>query len=473
MTGAAVELHPLSFGADGRGRLFVTGGQLVRGVLHTGVDDIRDFIDHPVCRSLIDDELLTAARFLDNGHDLGYPLAIGHPLMPRITYPFEWTGPMLRDAALCFLTVAERAAQNGFLLIDAHPWNVVFQGPNPQVVDYGAFRRFVDAKSGVVRSFHPGDCFLRCFLGPLEVMATGHSSLARAFFLKHLRFSDRTLPPFVTRRTLRSALRRWVVNLLPTAAKKTARKIRDKAAPATIPASEEAILRTCRMLRSKVDALPFPPGQSSWTYYHDDAMIANPDSRKAASAVAKLPIVRDVVARLAPDSVTDLGCNRGFHSIDIARNGIPVVAIDSDDRCISDLYEHAKRMRLPITPVVMSVLRPSPTPALPSGHLVSVSSRLSGELTLVLAIMHHLVLSQGCDFLMLTDILGMYSKRWVLLEYVTPQDATLKRWKSNIPEWYNEESLALALSRRFKIREVIPTVVETRKLYLLEMIRHG
>jgi hypothetical protein len=130
-------------------------------------------------------------------------------------------------------------------------------------------------------------------------------------------------------------------------------------------------------------------------------------------------------------------------------------------------------LNLPLMPVVMSVLRPTPTPALSSGGLVSVERRLAGELVLALGIIQDLILSQQCDFLMLAELLTLYSRRFVVLEFISPEDPLLRRWRGRLPAWYTEDGLRGALGRRFRILRTVPSVGDSRTLMLLEKLHYG
>src|SRR5262245_40324255 len=52
-----------------------------------------------------------------------------------VSYPYEWSFGMLRDAALLTLDVQIEAAAAGFTLRDASAFNVLFQGSRPILID--------------------------------------------------------------------------------------------------------------------------------------------------------------------------------------------------------------------------------------------------------------------------------------------------------------------------------------------------
>ena len=59
----------------------------------------------------------------------------GHDRLPFVSVPAEWSAAMLAQAALHTLDVNEELIENGFILKDATPANVLFDGTTPVFVD--------------------------------------------------------------------------------------------------------------------------------------------------------------------------------------------------------------------------------------------------------------------------------------------------------------------------------------------------
>ena len=89
-----------------------------------------------------------------------------HPRVPFVSYPFEWTFSMLKDAALLQLDLTRAALADGVSLKDATPYNVQFIGARPQFIDAGSFevRRKGDPWYGYKQ-------FCEMFLYPLMLQA--------------------------------------------------------------------------------------------------------------------------------------------------------------------------------------------------------------------------------------------------------------------------------------------------------------
>ena len=99
--------------------------------------------------------------------------ALRHQRVPVISYPFEWTFEMLRDAALLQLEVTRRALTEGFITKDATSFNVQFDGARPVFIDVGSFERPPPGEPW------PGyRQFCQLFLNPLVVYGEGEGVTA-------------------------------------------------------------------------------------------------------------------------------------------------------------------------------------------------------------------------------------------------------------------------------------------------------
>ena len=61
----------------------------------------------------------------------GWAGVIEHDPIPFITYPYEWTFSMLKQAALLQLELIEKSLENGWTMKDATPYNIQWIGSKP------------------------------------------------------------------------------------------------------------------------------------------------------------------------------------------------------------------------------------------------------------------------------------------------------------------------------------------------------
>jgi hypothetical protein len=89
-----------------------------------------------------------------------------HPRLPLITYPYEWTFSMLKDAALLQLDLLKDALADGITIKDATPFNIQFVSGKPIFIDVGSFEEYQGGEPWIgYRQF------TRQFLFPLMLRA--------------------------------------------------------------------------------------------------------------------------------------------------------------------------------------------------------------------------------------------------------------------------------------------------------------
>src|SRR6185312_3853568 len=76
---------------------------------------------------------------IETESDQNKALLIRHPRIFFPSYPWEWSPAQWRAAARLTLELCEEAVANGYLLKDATPLNVLFDGPRPVFVDVLSF----------------------------------------------------------------------------------------------------------------------------------------------------------------------------------------------------------------------------------------------------------------------------------------------------------------------------------------------
>ena len=90
---------------------------------------------------------------------------VEHEPLPVVSYPFEWPIGMLLDAAKAELRLARAALLDGYVTIDATPFNVQFVGAKPVHIDIGSFETYVGGNSWIAYRQ-----FCRTFLYPILLL---------------------------------------------------------------------------------------------------------------------------------------------------------------------------------------------------------------------------------------------------------------------------------------------------------------
>lgn len=392
----------------------------------------------------------------------GYDLVLKHQTVPFFSYPYEWVPQMLKDAALMVCDLMAELHTMSIELQDTHPYNLTFgDGCRPIWTDFGSLQPVGSVSNQGLLS---GLIFW--YLYPLYASAhqrTGHD--IRRLFRCHSGDSDflqqmvHMLPPF---RRLQCSLE--FVSLLHCQrySRRLVALLRQFQRRFQAQQTFRDALDTIRRSIKEVE-IPMPP--SEWSGYHDDYYADGvPNFQPVPEWSKKERNVHRLLQILRPDSMLDIGTNRGWYSQLAARQGVSVVAMDRDETSIALLYRDVAGTNLPILPLIVDFVRPLPVNIFER----SVSDRLRCDLVLALALVHHLVFKEEWHprFEVIAKQLAGYTNKWLLVEFVPRDDMYVQHWYSDRFDWYSLENFIAALSRFFSKIEVLDSSPTPRKLVL-------
>ncbi len=141
-----------------------------------------------------------------------------------------------------------------------------------------------------------------------------------------------------------------------------------------------------------------------------------------AAENAKKRLTTDFLGRARPSTVLDLGCNTGDFSRIAAEAGARVLAIDSDHDSIDLLYRQGRQASVGILPLVVDLANPSPAVGYRNHERDAFLARAEADCVLALALVHHLLVTANLSLAMIRDLLASLTRRWLVLEFIPPQD---------------------------------------------------
>lgn len=360
----------------------------------------------------------------------GFDLVVECERVPIVSYPMEWPTAMVQEAAATIARLGLALAARGLSLLDAHPWNVLFDGSRAVFIDLGSI-----GPGGPVAGEWMAE-FRRHLIVPLilrrahlhgladDVLRTHRTEGAKAFW--NSRFLRPWLPPgFVRLSRLR----------------------------ADPPAYFQALLRY-------VERLPQGAGRSPWSDYEQSrgARVDEPGTYGP-----KQQTVDALLGRIEPGLMLDLGANAGWYSELAVRHGHRVIAVDTDDWTLSFLYKKAKAQALPILPLRLDVMWPTGSHGMALGYQ-DAYTRLRADTTMVLALLHHLAGPQRVSFEMFAHVLHLLSRRAAIVEFIPREDAHIASWALAREPWYEQETFVRAMRPYFPEVEVVPSSPAPRRL---------
>jgi SAM-dependent methyltransferase len=460
----AARLEPGSF-RDPVSRVLVTGEGVFRALTRQGLADWEALAATDLFARAASDGRIIATERVDGAVDLPDALleetaaVLRHERVPFVSYPYEWSFGMLRDAALLHLELLEAALAEDLVLKDATPYNVQWRGTKPVFIDVGSFERLTPGEPWLgYRQF----CML--FLYPLLLQA-----YKEVPFQPWLRGSLEGITPEQARdiMSVRDLLRRGVLAHVYLHARlergrgETARDVKRELRAAGF--KKELIVANVRKLAKLVRRLEWKPRRSTWSGYEPTT------SYDEADAVRKEEFVRAAVGSQPRELVWDLGCNVGRFARIAAENARYVVALDADAAVVERLYRALEQEESSsILPLVANVLDPSPGLGWRGTERQPLLERGRPDLTLCLALAHHISIGGNVPVREVVDWLASLGSA-VVVEFPTRDDRQVQRLlaakRDDLHGDYDRDFFERCLSDAFDVERTEALAGGTRLLY--------
>jgi hypothetical protein len=462
MTGVISSLSGLEPGSfrDPDSRVFTTDGRVLRLLSEQGLADWRALS----ASGLLDELPVIGTREVEadapEALHGGVAAVLEHDVIPFVSYPYEWTFSMLREAALLQLELLRRSIEKSLILKDSTPYNVQFRGAEPVFIDVGSFEQLREGEPWAgYRQF----CML--FLYPLLLQAWKDVP-----FQPWLRGSLEGISPHDARALLsgRDLLRRGALshvvlhNRLERRHEDKDEDLKGELRKAGF--KKELILANIRGLERLVGRLHWGLPRSTWSEYGPHTTYTAEDAERKARFVA------DAVGEERPRLVWDLGANDGRHSRIAADQAEHVVAMDADSLVVDRLY---KALRTEgnerILPLAVDIVDPPPALGWRGQERRPLLDRGRPDLTLALALIHHVSIAGNVPVAEFLDWLRA-ATRSLVIEFVSPEDPMarrlLARKRPNDHPDYRADWFEQSLRERFDVVRSEQLAAGQRTLYL-------
>jgi hypothetical protein len=376
-----------------------------------------------------------------------------------ISYPYEWSFGQLKDAALATLSIQKRALKLDMSLKDASAYNIQFVRGKPTLIDTLSFELYKEGQPWVAYRQ-----FCQHFLAPLALMALGDvrlNQLLRVYIDGVPLDLASELLPWTTR--LNFGLMTHI-HLHAGAQKKYAgEEVKSRGGSM----SKQAMTGLIESLESTIKKLDWKPGGTEWGNYYDITNYSD------AAFGHKKQLVGEWTERIRPGVVWDLGANNGVFSRVAADQGPVVISWDIDPAAVEQNYRQVKTEKNErVLPLLLDLTNPSPAIGWANRERDSFGGRGPADMTLALAVIHHLAISNNVPLSQLAEFFGE-TGRWLVIEFVPKSDSQVQKLlasREDIFPSYNREGFETAFSQRFKVHEAMPVKESERVLYLMEAI---
>jgi ribosomal protein L11 methylase PrmA len=375
---------------DPSGRVFQVAGKIYRVLTAEAAESFCAARDCGLIDSLVTRGMLLPAIGSDGAalgeHAARAAMVLEHPRVPFISYPYEWSFAAHRRAALLHLDLHTAALERGFTLSDATAYNVQFIGARPVFIDHLSLRPYRD---GEIWAGHRQFCMQ--FLNPLLLRAR-RGVAPNAWFRGALEgVEPEALAPLLSWRDRLS----WTVlshvvlqvALQRRAARPDAVATRRLKAARLPRASFKAMLAG---LRSAIAAMRPAGAPTTWGKY------AISHSYSDADMTLKRAFVADMVDKVRPRQLWDLGCNTGdFAALALESGAEYVVGFDFDHDALDGAFARAERDGLAFQPLWLDAANPSPDQGWAQQERGGLQTRAGADALLALALVHHIAIGRN------------------------------------------------------------------------------
>jgi ribosomal protein L11 methylase PrmA len=445
--------HPGSY-RDPAGFVFNKEGIIYRQVNKFFKEDFDHFIQSGCYEQLVKKGLLIPHQTIQ-GNITGtedHYLTLQPENIELISYPYEWSFDMLKDAALLTLQLVKESLESGCIVKDATPYNVQWKNGKFIWIDSLSFEKYKE------EPWIAYNQFCKSFLSPLLLMHHNKMHLQELL----LAYPDgiplhitSSLLPFKTRLSIHTYLH---IHLHAKAS------LKNPVTEKNIKFPKQKLLNLILSLELLIKKLKAPVYQTTWSAYYKEAVLRDDYLE------IKKSIVKDWISKSSAGTVADLGCNQGEFAMLAASLGIPVIAVDSDALSINNLYLFIKNTKAKyIQPLVADLANPTPAMGVNNEERASLLTRLKADIVLALALIHHLVIGKNISFDLIAKFFSECGQQ-LIIEFIPKEDEKIQlmlQHKKDIYQHYSERNFAEAFKKLFDLKERKEIGNSKRVLFLM------
>jgi ribosomal protein L11 methylase PrmA len=441
--------EPGSF-RDPKGRIFLKDGRVFRTIMPTAVADYEFVRDTGLLQRFAKEGIAISAEPVDP-HVIGCAAdgatyVLEHPRLPFISYPYEWSFPVLKAAALLHLDVQLKALEVGIALSDASAYNIQFVGTRPIFIDYLSFCRY---REGEFWFGHRQFC--EQFLNPLllrSILGVAHNAWYRGN-QEGISTGDlaRLMP--LRRRLSWNVLTQVVLPALlqRSVGQKESKDVAKSVGASTFPKkSYQGMIEKLHTWIARLQPADTKP--TVWSNYADkNTYLSNEVS-------AKIAFIADFAATVKPNQLWDIGCNTGDYSkVALDAGAASVIGFDYDHATLERAFVRAQAENLNFLPLYLDAANPSPSQGWVEAERMGIAQRKSADALISLAFVHHMAITRNIPLDQLVDWLIGFAPHGVI-EFVPKADPMVQdllRLREDIFPNYTEEHFLTCVGARATI----------------------
>ena len=383
--------------------------------------------------------------------------------IPFITYPYEWSFNQYKEAALLTLKLQKFALENNFSLKDASAFNVTFHKGKAIFIDTLSFDFYTE--NSPWRAYKQ---FITHFLGPLLL---AHYHGAHSLNLMSNYMDGIPVKMIASVLPFKAKLNPFLYSNIHLLAKFEDKHNEDyKGEAKATSLSKKGQLNIIKSLYDFIKKLPLKE-HSEWGNYYNKINYSDD------AFTLKSNIINSWIDSLKPKTLIDVGGNDGTFVRLINSKITQALVCDIDNNAVDFNYKTIKENKETfITPFVLDVLNPSASIGFNNKERLSFLDRIKQfkpDITLALAVIHHMSLSGNITFMMSATFFASFSK-YLIIEFPKRGDSWVERLLNNKVDFkdhfdfYNVDNFEAAYLNYFQIIEKKRIDNSERVMYFLK-----
>lgn len=446
--------EPSSF-RDPSGYIYYEDNKVIRKINPIYFKEYNHLINSGLYDELVNNNLLIRHKEIKKSKE---EILLEVEKIPYISYPYEWTFEELKEAALLTLKINKIALKYGMILKDASSYNIEFIGCKPIFIDTLSFM-FYEENS----PWGAYGQFTRHFIAPLVLMK--YVDVRMNTLLKN---NIDGIPLDLCSNILKN--RGGIISKIHIKLQNKSIKKHNndgKKEVIKINISKKSIINMLDMINNQLSNLKLKEHKTEWMNYYD---MSNYNEKAFNSKENIIKEFCKIIKSNDNDISFDLGSNDGrFSSLIEKELNNYVVSFDIDNNAVEYNYLKNKNNDK-ILPLIMDFTNPSSGIGFSNIERKSFMDRGNANLTLVLAFIHHLVISNNLSFEMIADFLSKITK-YLIIEFVPKEDSQVKlllKTRNDIFNFYKIDTFKDEFSKYFNI--ILEEKIDNSKrtLFLME-----
>ena len=334
-----------------------------------------------------------------------------------ISYPYEWSFDMIKDAAITTLKIQEISMEHGMSLKDASSYNIQFHKGKPIFIDITSFEMFEEKPWIAYRQF------CEHFLGTLALMAKKDVRLSNML----VNYIDGIPLDIVSNIIPKTTFTNFGLTAHLHAHAKAQKKYEDKKINKK-KLGKLQLRGIIDSLRSTIKNLKLEQ-KTEWADYYDDTNYTTEAEKN------KLEIVKKF--------------------------------IDKDPIAVNNNYKNQNNN---VIPIIGDLSNPSPSIGWNNLERPSLLKRIGKNTCMALALIHHLRITFGIPLSKQFELFSEISE-YLIIEFIDKNDSQIIKLLQNredVFDDFTEDSFIKIASENFEILENSSIKDSKRKIYLMK-----